>query len=194
MNADYGHIPDHAEQAIESLPGWQREEPNLLALTRVLNNEVQELEDAIFDVWVARALDGANGAELDKAGRLLGVGREGMEDLDFRGLLKAAALSLTGNGHPDRLLEIVSAGTRIPIGYIDIELLRRAVILTYVVEGKTKPDALLRQLKDIVEASTPPGVNVQLIEAPAVYLGFLDDPDAEGFGDGAISSVLGGES
>ena len=189
MSADYGHIPDHVEQAIESLPGWQREEPNLLALTRVLNNEVQELEDALFDVWVSRALDGASGAQLDSAGRTLGPERQGLGDLDYRALLKAAALSMSGSGHIDRLLEIVSAGTRVPIGYLEFESLRRAVIITYVVEGEARPLALRTQLKAIVEASTPPGTNIQLIEAPPNYLGFIEDPDAEGFDDGALSTV-----
>lgn len=187
--AEFGHIPDHEERAIGELPGWQREEPNLTAMVRLFSCEVQQLEDALFDVWMSRTLDGANGAQLDVAASLLGVERQGMADLDLRGLCKAAALSMVGSGSIDRLLEIVSAGTRVPIGYVEIENLRRAVIITYVTEGAAKPLALRTQLKAIVEASTPPGTNIQLIEAAPNYLGLLEDVDGEGFEDGLISTA-----
>jgi hypothetical protein len=59
------------------------------AFVTAIGEQLQELECVFIDLQILRTLDYAQEKQLDKLGELLGEGRGGRSDLDYRAALKA---------------------------------------------------------------------------------------------------------
>jgi hypothetical protein len=107
--ADNGEIRMHTTQALSRLiERWRADNnPNLAALVMSVNDEVQELENAIWDVIVGRLPDYAEGAQLDALGRTVGQSREGLGDAAFRAHIKARVRINQSFGTPADVIEVL---------------------------------------------------------------------------------------
>ena len=88
---DNGEIRLHTPLALSRLiERWKAENnPQLAALLTSYTDEVQELENAIWDVMVGRLTDYASGVQLDALGRIVGQKRESLGDAAYRAHIKA---------------------------------------------------------------------------------------------------------
>ena len=88
---DNGEMRLHTPLALSRLiERWKADSnPNLATLVSSITDEVQDLENAIWDVIVARLPDYAEGAQLDALGRLVGQRRDGLGDASYRAHIKA---------------------------------------------------------------------------------------------------------
>jgi len=97
---------DHAGKLIEQLTSFFRDGPRNQALMRALGAQVQELEQATWDVFNAFDLDTATGHRLDLLGKIVGEGRSDRSDTDYRAAIRVRALINRSNGKLPELLTI----------------------------------------------------------------------------------------
>lgn len=95
----------HVQRALERLITKFKDKPVVVGFVTALAQEVQELEDAVYDVWLNRTLDTATGDSLDMWGALLGRARGLLEDDDYRIRLKVKVLLLRASGTIPELMQ-----------------------------------------------------------------------------------------
>jgi hypothetical protein len=81
-------ITDHVDQALARLIQQYKEKPNLAALITAFVDQIQDLEDAIFDLDEGRQFFNgttypAVGDQLDGIGALVGARRNGLDDATY---------------------------------------------------------------------------------------------------------------
>jgi hypothetical protein len=104
----YGHSPDHVERSILQLIEVFRKPRNQEWL-RTSVGQVQEIEDALWQLFNAFDLETGEGAVLDLIGNLLGERRDGRLDPDFRAALRARILVNQSDGHLESMLAVLVA-------------------------------------------------------------------------------------
>jgi hypothetical protein len=104
----YGHSPDHVERSILQLIEVFRKPRNQEWL-RTGVGQVQEVEDALWQLFNAFDLETGEGAVLDLIGNLLGERRDGRLDADFRAALRARILVNQSDGRLESMLAVLVA-------------------------------------------------------------------------------------
>jgi hypothetical protein len=99
-------ITDHADRGIDRLPSQFRDKPKLEALLRVLLGQVQDVEDALWQLFTQRALAGATGVTLDAIGKLVGQPRNALSDADYRRYISARIATNRSKGKISDLYKI----------------------------------------------------------------------------------------
>jgi len=158
--------------------------------------QVQDLETALYDLITERTLDNAVGAQLDILGEVIGQGRLGLDDDDYRALLKARVLANRSDGQAETLIGIMvlvyGVGADITLTEPDPASVR-IVVLT---ESVFDPEILFGVLMDAKSA----GVRLVYVyieqdadETFQFASGAVSEFDAdEGFGDSGDPDVGGG--
>jgi len=96
-------------EAVGNLIDQFKGQANIEAFIRAWAQQSQELEVAAFDVITATALAGAIGAQLDGAGAIVGVEREGRTDADYRVRIGAQILLNNASGTIEDLIQLAVA-------------------------------------------------------------------------------------
>lgn len=97
-------IPDHVQQALNRLVEQYREKANIEDLLRALNEGWQPMEDTNEDLCDLRGIDMAFGYQLDRLGAMFDVPRDGLNDDDYRLLIKAKILVTIAEGDPETMI------------------------------------------------------------------------------------------
>jgi len=105
------HVTDHEEQGLALLIEQFRDKPRIEILVRALMAQVQEAEDALWDLSFKRALANAEATQLDALGEIVLLPRNGMDDDTYRAWIGAVHLISRSGGLPEQLLSILSALT-----------------------------------------------------------------------------------
>jgi hypothetical protein len=89
---------DHVALGLERLITQWQDKPNVVGLLRSFLEQVNTLEDSLFQVLYERGIYEAIGVQLDNIGQLFGVSRLGRNDDDYRAaiLLKISQLNDDG--------------------------------------------------------------------------------------------------
>lgn len=85
--------------------------PKIEALLKSYLGQAQEVEDALWQLYVDRRLANAVGVQLDVIGKIVGEVRKGRTDAVYRTWLGARILANRSNGRPEELIAIVKAVT-----------------------------------------------------------------------------------
>lgn len=105
-------ITNHHSEAVLRLLQQFRGKPKLEAMLGIVTHQIQQLEDAFWELMTERQLTTAIGAQLDIIGAILGQSRVVDEtttltdDNDYRAMLGIKILVNTSNGTMDEILEI----------------------------------------------------------------------------------------
>ena len=183
-----GYIEDHVARAKSLVTSVFEGSQTLLALLAVFVQELQEAEDAYWDLAMSLLIEHSRNAVLDQVGSWLGEQRGGLTDLEYQRLLAGKALVLRSDASPSLLLEL---GKRLSGSEeVELEVLRRSLILTYVATPDELRDMYRARFKALFISATRPGWHVQIIEAPRGYFGFEDDPEAQPLDDGCLAFLL----
>lgn len=112
-------ITDHVARALANLlPEW-RDDDRTREIAAAFVEEIQEIEDVLYQLVVDRYLSTAEGVQLDAYGELLSVERNGLDDDQYRGVLQVKPLVNRAPGVADsvtRVAEIVFFSAR-PVRY-----------------------------------------------------------------------------
>lgn len=98
------HIPDHVERMLAWIPGYHRAKSGVRALATAVGETVQELEDAIVDMYQGSLFPHARGVRLDAWGEALGCVRGGLDDYWYRKLIRGTARARACTGTVDELV------------------------------------------------------------------------------------------
>ena len=124
--------------------------PNLDNLVNIFIQEIQEIEDQLFELLDKRNVVDAEGAQLDILGDIVGINREGRDDTEYRAAIQVQIqVNNTGGQEPAiaallgvltaaltiDIIEVFPAGLDISIDAQDvststIQLLRKAIAAT----------------------------------------------------------------
>lgn len=166
------YVDNHVERVLTALvpPLWGL--PNIAALLESWALEVQAVEDALRDVLLHRLVDSAEGVHLDKIGALVGLGRGGWSDDDYRLLLKAQIAANDSDGTQADLIGVIQYVTAAGITIQDGSNASMTIALGATV-------ALLEPLATILEGARAAGVGL-IVGAPlagnAMFRQDVNDP------------------
>lgn len=102
-------ITDHEQQALDRLPSQYFEKLRIVAVQNALSRQIQDLEDAQFDLLRNRALPTAVGVQLTLLGEMLGESRNGRNDDDYRVAIGVRIQRNLSQGEGNRILDIMKA-------------------------------------------------------------------------------------
>lgn len=170
----YDYIPDHLEQALDVWLSQDRNKPRLAALMAAIMEQVQYLEDVLWDNYVSTPLTAARGAMLDTWGQILGEPREDADDEDYRRFLQVRLLVLICEGSQPEIEQIWSLVTQPATGYAIYDLFPAAYRLLTLREVPMS-DALIARVKRVMEQVRPAGVGHVLTEGILNPLTLQDD-------------------
>jgi hypothetical protein len=148
-------------------------------------DQLQELEDTLFNMLDQLGLDAAEGEQLDRIGTIVGLSRAtGQSDDDYRALIRVQIQSNLSNGEIERLIAIVKAFTSSSI-----------VKLTEVFPGEVNVhfDGEVVNAAELINAAdgaAAGGVRLLLFENPPAPVFTFDGPPGTGFDEGAFSDIV----
>jgi hypothetical protein len=149
---------DHDAAGRALLATQYRRQVNFEALVSTYLDQVQELEDVLFDVLrILASRDAQVGAQLDLIGRIVGQAREGRTDADYLPWIQARVIANRASGLPDEILTLLTLVAP-ELGHV-LEFFYPAsylVTLSGALADATQVAALLR-------AVTGAGIGAQLV-------------------------------
>lgn len=182
------YIIDHVQQAKENALSQFKDSPKFQAFLALAVGQIQDAENALHDLFWRRLFESAVGSVLDDYGGLLDLARNGLADFEYRRFLRAQIKALLSNGNKPTLLRIMELLTESKDIHFQ-STYPAAYLINYQVNVPFS-----RQIKDAIKSvminATSSGVGIQVTESEQDYFGFLDDPNALGFGDGIFSEVI----
>ncbi len=103
---DVQGVTVHQNKApFHTIERWHKE--NFAALQASYTPEIQEAENALWDVWISRFIDYAQGEQLNMLGRLVGEGRNGRNDPNYRVRIRARIAINESFGRPKDIVKIL---------------------------------------------------------------------------------------
>ncbi len=98
----------HVAEGLDSLVEQFRRQPKILAFLTSFLNQIQDAENAAFELIDERTLATAVGVQLDGLGSIIGLARGGLTDDQYRLRLQAQILVNRSSGTIPQLLEIIA--------------------------------------------------------------------------------------
>lgn len=142
--------------------------PNLEAFAKIFLDELEQAYDALFDILKGYALDQAVGAQLDVLGRILDERREGLNDDEYRQILKLKTYIISSDGTVSKVTNCVAGLTGGTIIKWENNFPAGVNIST---NGKKASPAILEKIKHVTAAAVLPDVTA-IVGLP---FGFSDE-------------------
>jgi hypothetical protein len=197
----YGDITVHRHKAPSRIiERWQK--PNFLAILASYTPELQEVENALWDLLTSRYIDNATYAQLDLLGNLVGEAREGRVDAIYRVAVKARIAVNNSLGRTPDIIRVL----RVLEPTIDVDLQdqgRASLKVEFLEPWAGDVDTTLEMVREAkaagvsIQAVLPTSVNsitVTDLERPfpdSFPFEYLDAP-LHGFGHTTPTEGVGG--
>ena len=166
-----------------------QDSPNMVAFIKLMARQVQELEDAQFEIlFEVSDITIAIGEQLDNLGRILNDQRNGRTDVDYRvGLLARINLNLSEGTGEDLIALVLGV-----VGPNSITLQEFfPAHFDLIIEDPVPAEAgnLANIFVQSAKAAGVRGITHWQIETGVDYFGFDGDPDALGFTAGDFATA-----
>jgi hypothetical protein len=102
----YARVTDHVARARARLLEQLKYIPGIVTILENFDDQIQAIEDALWQVFSERSLSVAEGEQLNVIGRVLDEPRDGYGDDDYRARLTAKIRVLRSSGSATDLLKI----------------------------------------------------------------------------------------
>lgn len=120
--APLSHNLEHKAQGLARLIAQYIGKPRLENLLCVYLNQIQDAEDALWELATERFVDTAVGAQLDVLGVIVGQERQGLSDDDYRALIRARIKANNSEGTSNDIRGVVVAALNDPpAGTVKVE-------------------------------------------------------------------------
>lgn len=184
-------ITDHSARALARQWGIYSENPNISWLIERMASQVQEAEDAFYQLIAERWLDTAVGNQLDMLGEILGVDRNALDDDDYRLALKAAVARYKSSGRPEQVItsfKLLVESDRVFLS----EVFPAEVNITAVgsIDAIGSGSAILEAMDKTLAAGVSFDAMILADENPFVFDGY-PFPEGRGFGTVTDPSIGG---
>jgi hypothetical protein len=184
------HNTEHVAQGLSALI-YDLRQPKLQALATSYLTEVQELEDALWSLYLGTMIGGAFGASLDEIGALVGQAREGRGDAVYRAWILARVIVLRSSGRPGDLTRIANAVLPATVKVVLVEEYPAA--LTIRLEGVIDAalGAAVAQLLQLAKADGVRLIVTYQTTTPFRYPadGIDESSSLSGYGAGGYASI-----
>jgi hypothetical protein len=166
MSLPISQVTDHVDTALAQQLGQFLASPRLRELTDIIVDEVQRLEDLIWEITNEILLDNAEGVQLDDVyGKIVGVIRlSGESDSDYRQIIRVAILANNSTGHPDVVARVVGQGTGLDVQY---EQVGHAHFALHVESSGGISTTHWDRLSELLARAAPLGVSWRVLEGSA---------------------------
>jgi len=154
----------HTAEALDHLLEVLKGKPDLAAFIAPFIDQIQDAENAAFELIDERTIDAAVGVQLDGIGQIIGETRDGRTDDDYRAGLKAKILINKTSGTIEEIIEIVIL---LVSNSVDIQDFYPASFYVNIVGALVDLDPVL--LAGIISSAKPAAVNAAMI-----YQGDID--------------------
>lgn len=96
----------HTEEMLDNRVEQFRDKSRFASLLSAFGSQIQDIEDALFQILSDTSIDSAAGMQLDGVGTIVGEERNGLSDADYRLRIKARVLANKSSGTIEDLLGI----------------------------------------------------------------------------------------
>lgn len=175
-------IETHVQDALARLMQQYQGKPYIQALITALVQQIQDLEEALFDMDADRQIYSAFGAQLDALGTLVGFPRNGLSDTQYLYFILGQIGENFSDGTIDKVISIFSNILNTPIVH-ERDLYPAAVGMS---AGATLDPALYTIVQNMIQNSLGAGISL-------TYLALFDETKAFAF-DGPAGEALGFDS
>jgi hypothetical protein len=188
-------ITDHVRRAILNLPPVYWGKPRIASCLRALVEEVQELEDAVWDVLTLRSIETATGARLQALGRLVGEPDLGYDQETYRVLIRVRIVINRSRGAASNF---TSVGSIITTGKTTVEDTDPATAYVEIEQGSLVNAIDIGAILKILRETRAGGVALDVAINPGADLALrfgdasdtvLPDPSVGTFGDASNTVV-----
>jgi hypothetical protein len=179
------YTPEALARLLEQFKG----NPQMREMIRTWVEQVQELEAVAFEAIRQKAIDDAEGVQLDGIGQIIGQPRNGADDPTYRLRLKARILLNKSSGTLPQILDMFRLLVPEATGFDLAQLFPKSFRLE--VEGAILSDADAAELGRILTSAAPAGTHASLItsSAPKADTFTFGGTAAQGFGAGLLARV-----
>lgn len=122
--------------------------------------QVQDLEDALWELYTQRGVDTAEGAQLDVLGIIVGQPRNGLDDTDYRTRIKVRIRLNKASGIADDIYAVFGLMLGNQIGAVSLQ---EAYPAGLIVQMNEYVDTSPSVLADILRESRSAGVDTSLV-------------------------------
>lgn len=155
---DLVYVSDHEQSGVDLLLEQFRGLPRIEGLLRSYLIQVQQLEDALWEILGSSILDNASDAQLDGIGDLMGEPRRGRSDALYRPAIRVRALINRCNGKHSEILAILTLHLGVASGAGTVEL-REPAPAALSLNVYSVPSSA-SELRVIARTVKPAGVNL----------------------------------
>ena len=167
---------DHVGDGVDRLLEQFKDRPRIVALLTAYLNQVQDLEDVLWELFLDRWISTAVGEQLNVIGRVVGEKRQGSLDDEYRAFLRARIRANRSVGLLAELVKIVALIQNDNLQVLAREYDPAAVRLEPV--GATVVDA--RRVARILTSAKPGGVALRYVYSESARASTLLAGDSGG--------------
>jgi hypothetical protein len=161
MTSPVAQITDHVDRMKADLLGQFQDDPIALAICDVIGTEIQRLETLLYSVLTKILMDNAKGAILDRIGKIVRKPRLGLDDDDYRAVIRVQIAAYNSDSGVDQIMWIVSQIVGVLVEYRKYP--PAAYRLAYETDDPLS-DELTAEAAKLMGISTSAGVGFQLVE------------------------------
>lgn len=179
-------ITDHAAQALARQSSWTHGLARLREITEFLGDQVQLLEDVIFEVLENSILDNAGcaGERLDEYGVIFNHLRGSLTDAQYKAVLKVIIAAHQSDGTAKEIASLASTLLGVNVKYQ--QYIPAHYRLEYEIGTAISGDWETRVLQ-ILEILRPAGVSYSLVEGSTAGSGAFQFDSGPGFDQGRLA-------
>lgn len=100
-------IDNHVESALARLLQRLKESYNMNSLLTTFINPIQDIENESYALYTERSIYTAVGAQLDGTGRIVGLDRDDLDDIDYRSALFIQIQINKAGGEPESIITAI---------------------------------------------------------------------------------------
>ena len=178
-------IDNHLELALARLQEKYKLQPNIINLITPHIDQVQDIENMLFELKDERSLDVAIGQQLDGWGEILNQSRGGTTDDDYRALLYSKIAEYNSFGTIEEILSIVT----LIVNPASIELVEYFPATIQIVVNNPDPIVVEEYIKFIIKKAILSGIALDSV----VYTeddSFRFDTVGKGFEEGLFAKTI----
>ena len=185
--SEFVYNPDIAGRTARLVPSVYRDAERIQALFASVAETAQHFEDASYGVLVSDAPETAWGNVLDRWGRVVGQGRGGLTDDEYRTFVEARQIANRAGSNIDDLLQVWQLITA-PGEHRHFRLPPAGFSLLVWRSRPMRP-SYARRVVALMDDIRPAGVEMTLIEAGDKDAAYRYD-DGPGLDNGAFARAL----
>lgn len=178
----------HIAELVGNLVEQFKAQPKLVGFLTAFARQIQEAENAAFEVLADSAIDSAVGVQLDGIGDIVGLPRDGLADPEYRTEIKAKILVNLSSGTIEQMIAVAAAmvGTTKTIRLTEYTGSDPALIELEIVETIAEDGARIARL---LESAKPAGVRL-IFRWASTATPFAFDTTDQGFDKGELTGAI----